>query len=118
MDKKISPKIVGTEFYFDDLEQAKRFYSGILGLPVEEELANHHTKLSSTNSFLCLEKKGVENYPSKDKAVVFLEVRDLKAYIKQIGAERIVKSQLTGKSRWVVVHDSEGYNVIILEAGA
>jgi hypothetical protein len=49
---------------------------------------------------------------------VFLEVRDLKAYIKQIGAERIVKSQLTGKSRWVVVHDSEGHNVVILEAGA
>ena len=34
MDEKISPKIVGTEFYFDDLEQAKRFYSGILAARV------------------------------------------------------------------------------------
>jgi hypothetical protein len=64
-----------------------------------------------------LEKKGVENYPSRDKGVVFLETADLQTTIERIGRARIVRSEPEGGGRpaWAVVHDPEGHNLILLE---
>jgi hypothetical protein len=49
-----------------------------------------------------------EHDPSKDKAVLFFEVPDLKAAIAII---RLVQSE----SRWAVIHDPEGHNLLRLE---
>jgi predicted enzyme related to lactoylglutathione lyase len=107
-------RFVGVELYFEDLEKAKKFYAETMELEVSEEEKGHHAKFDSGGGFICLERKGVESYPSKDKAVVFFEVADLRATTAAIGRERFV--QVVG--RWAVLHDPEGHNVLLMEKGA
>jgi hypothetical protein len=61
----------------------------------------HHAKFDSGLSFVCLERKGAESYPSKDKALIFFEVPDLKSAIAATGQDRLVQSEDT----WAVLHD-------------
>jgi predicted enzyme related to lactoylglutathione lyase len=61
---------VGVELYFDDLERAKKFYIETLGLEISDEQIGHHAKFDSGTGFVCLERKGSEPYPSKDKALL------------------------------------------------
>lgn len=105
------PRFVGVELYFENLEKAQKFYTETLCLSVADEQAGHHAKFDSGSGFICLEKKGIESYPSKDKAVLFFEVRDLDAAIAHLGPDRIVYSEKT----WAVVHDPEGHNILLLE---
>ena len=105
-------RFVGVELYFDDLKKANSFYAGILGLNIAEEQEGHHTKFDSETGFICLEKKGVESYPSKDKAVLFFEVADLQAAIAAIGRDKLVKVEKS----WAVLHDPEGHNVLLVES--
>ena len=107
----IQAQFVGVELYFDDLEGAKEFYAGTLGLEISDEQVGHHAKFDSGAGFVCLERKGSEPYPSKDKAVLFFEVPDLRAAIAAIGQDRLVQSE----SRWAVIHDPEGHNILLLE---
>lgn len=108
---RIEARFVGVELYFDDLDRAKAFYSSTLGLEISEDQPGHHAKFNSDKGFLCLERKGVESYPSKDKAVLFFEVPDLEAAIRAIGKEKLVHAELS----WAVLHDPEGHNVLLLE---
>jgi len=87
------PRFLGVELYFDDLQSAKHFYRDTLGLDLAEDSPGHHAKFDLNDGFLCLEKKGVETYPSRDKAVVFFEVDDLPSAIHSIGPGRIVHSE-------------------------
>lgn len=82
-----------------------------MGLEVSQEEKGHHAKFDSGAGFICLERKGLESYPSKDKAVLFFEVKDLRATIAAIGRERFVQVE----DRWAVVHDPEGHNVLLME---
>jgi predicted enzyme related to lactoylglutathione lyase len=107
----IQARLVGVELYFDDLEQAKKFYVEILGLEISDEQVGHHAKFNSGTGFVCVEQKGSEPYPSKDKAVLFFEVPDLRAAITAIGQDRLVQSE----SAWAVIHDPEGHNVLLLQ---
>ena len=107
----IQAQFVGVELYFDDLEGAKEFYVGTLGLEISDEQVGHHAKFDSGAGFVCLERKGSEPYPSKDKAVLFFEVPDLGAAIATIGENRLVQSE----SRWAVIHDPEGHNICCLK---
>ena len=66
----IQAQFVGVELYFDDLEGAKEFYAGTLGLEISDEQVGHHAKFDSGAGFVCLERKGSEPYPSKDKALL------------------------------------------------
>lgn len=111
-------KLAGVELYFEDLETAKRFYRDVLGLPIAEEAPGHFAKFAAGAGFVCLERKGSEAYPSRDKAVLFFEVLDLEAKIAGIGRQRIVQSQPAGGGRpaWAVLHDPEGHNILLLEA--
>jgi predicted enzyme related to lactoylglutathione lyase len=104
-------KFVGVELYFDDLQKAKSFYVGILGLQIAEEQEGHHTKFDCEAGFICLEKTGVESYPSQDKAVLFFEVADLQTSIAAIGRDQWVRVEKS----WAVLHDPEGHNVLLLE---
>jgi len=61
-----APEIVAVELYFDDLERAKRFYIGTMGLDVSDEQVGHHTRFDGGAGFVCIERKGAESYPSKD----------------------------------------------------
>lgn len=108
----------GVELYFEDLVGARRFYHEVLGLKIGDETAGHHVKFDGSKGFVCLERKGSENYPSRDKAVLFFEVDDLKQAIQTIGAERIVHQEVTrtaSRPRWAVLHDPEGHNILLLE---
>src|SRR5438093_7870077 len=67
-------RFAGFELYFDDLERARRFYTMKLGLGTIEQDPTHHVKLAGGDAFLCLERRGVENYPSAQKGVVFVEL--------------------------------------------
>lgn len=107
----MSAQLVGVELYFDDLPAAKTFYAETLGLELSEEQPGHHAKFESKASFICLERKGSESYPSKDKAVLFFEVPDLESAIRVIGEDRIVQAA----SRWAVLHDPEGHNILLLQ---
>lgn len=108
---RIEARFVGVELYFDDLERAKAFYSSTLGLEISEDEPGHHAKFDSDKGFLCLERKGIESYPSRDKAVLFFEVPDLEAAVRVIGKEKLVHAERA----WAVLHDPEGHNVLLLE---
>jgi len=82
---------VGVELYFDDPEAAKRFYAQLLGLELCEEQAGHFAKFHSASGVVCLESKGSESYPSRDKAVLFFEVNNLAASVAAIGREHFVQ---------------------------
>ena len=116
---QINACLVGVELYFNDLVAAKHFYQETLGLAISGERPGHHAQFDAGPSFLCVEKKGVENYPSSDKAVIFLKVPSVQAAVETIGRERIVhfeSSAETGRQAWAVLHDPEGHNVVLLEA--
>jgi catechol 2,3-dioxygenase-like lactoylglutathione lyase family enzyme len=117
MARKTMPelRLLGMELYFDDVPRAREFYTRVLGLTLEEETAGHHAKLAPQGGVLCLEAKGVENYPSDDKAVVFFEVADLRGLIAGVGAERFAKVELRALPPWAVLHDPEGHNVVVIE---
>jgi predicted enzyme related to lactoylglutathione lyase len=112
--QQIHARFVGVELYFDNLERAKQFYLETLGLTISDEQVEHHAKFDSGTGFICLERKGTESYPSRDKAVLFFEVPDLESAIRAIGQERLVQSE----PRWAVLHDPEGHNVILFETSA
>jgi catechol-2,3-dioxygenase len=115
---KGNARLAGIELYFDNLPAAKQFYEEILGLRVMSETVGHHVQFDGGAAFLCLEAKGAEDYPSLDKAVVFLEVPNLRDALEVIGEERIVKRQSAtdGRPSWAVLHDPEGHNVLLREA--
>ena len=113
-------RLIGVELYFDDLEAAKRFYQETLGLHFSHEQSGHHVQFETGGPFLCLEKKGVEDYPSRDKAVIFLEVADVRSAVESLGKEKVVVhfdvDNAHGGSPWAVLHDPEGHNVLLLQA--
>jgi predicted enzyme related to lactoylglutathione lyase len=109
--KPMQARFVGVELYFENLEKAKQFYVETLGLEISDEQAGHHAKFDSDKGFICLEQKGAESYPSKDKAVLFFEVPDLKAAILALGREKLVRAEAT----WAVLHDPEGHSVLLLQ---
>lgn len=113
--KDLTPRLAGVELYFEDLECAQRFYRETVGLRLGEREAGHHAKFDLGGGFLCLEQKGVESYPSADKAVVFIEVPDLNRAMERIGAERMVARDPAASPRWAVVHDPEGHNILLME---
>ena len=108
---QLSARLTGVELYFENLATAKTFYAETLGLKLSDEQPGHHAKFKSGAGFICLEKKGVEPYPSKDKAVLFFEVPDLGAAIVTVGSDRIVQSA----PGWAVLHDPEGHNILLLQ---
>ena len=109
--ERIHPQFIGVELYFNNLEMAKKFYVETLGLDLSDEQVGHHAKFDGGAGFVCLERKGAESYPSKDKAVLFFEVPDLRSAIAAIGQDRVVQSE----SRWAVLHDPEGHNILLLQ---
>lgn len=107
----ISARLVGIELYFDDLKRATAFYNETLGLPISEHDQSRYAKFDFDGAFVCLERKGVESYPSRDKAVLFFEVPDLQAAIRMIGEARFVQKE----EKWAVLHDPEGHNVLLMQ---
>jgi predicted enzyme related to lactoylglutathione lyase len=99
------------ELYFEDLAGARKFYHDTLGLHISDEQPGHHAKFATDASFVCQETKG--SAPSRDKAVLFFEVQDLRAAVTAIGAPCFLRSEL----HWAVLHDPEGHNILLLEAG-
>jgi len=112
----MKPRITGFEIYFDDLESAARFYRDTLGMELAAEQPGHYAQFG-TNPFLCLERKGAEDYPSPDKAVVFIEVPDLQSTVEQLGA-RILRYERDAPERnaWAVLHDTEGHNIVLIQS--
>ncbi|HTV04365.1 MAG TPA: VOC family protein [Acidobacteriaceae bacterium] len=116
---QLNARLIGVELYFDYLLQGKQFYGNALGLELLDEEEGHHVRFDAGESFVCLERKGSESYPSRDKAVIFLEVSDLADAVRRIGEEKFVASKLLGEGRgrpWAALHDPEGYNIVLLEA--
>lgn len=114
---KINARLVGVELYFDKLDVARRFYSEQLGLDIADETPGHYAKFQTPSAFVCVERKGAENYPSRDKAVLFLEVADLNAAIEQIGSDKFVHIERGSDqgAGWAVLHDPEEHNVLLLQ---
>jgi predicted enzyme related to lactoylglutathione lyase len=108
---RIQARFLGCELYFEDLEKAKKFYGETLGLQISDEQPGRHAKFDSDKGFVCLEVKGAESYPSKDKVVLFFEVPDLKAAVQAIGQRNVVQSE----AGWAALHDPEGHNVLLLQ---
>jgi predicted enzyme related to lactoylglutathione lyase len=109
--ERIQARFAGVELYFDDLEKARSFYLETLGLEISDEQIGHYAKFETGAGFICLERKGVESYPSKDKAVLFFEVADLKSAIATIGKDRLIQTEPS----WAVLHDPEGHNILLLQ---
>jgi predicted enzyme related to lactoylglutathione lyase len=111
-------RLVGVELYFTDLPRAQAFYQQVLGLDLAEMQNGHHAKFTTPAGFICLERSGVEDYPSADKAVLFLEVTNLSHAVDRIGADRVIKRGRRGSRAWAVLHDPEGHNILLLERAA
>jgi hypothetical protein len=56
------------ELYFDHLDEGQRFYGETLGFDVRDEVGGRFTRFATEPAFICLERKGMEPYPSRDKA--------------------------------------------------
>ncbi len=118
-ENKLNAHLIGVELYFEDLQAGKRFYNETLGLELLDEVGGHHARFNAGPTFVCLESKGSESYPSRDKAVIFLEVSNLADAVRSIAVERILEMTPYGDGRrrpWAVLHDPEGHNVVLLEA--
>jgi predicted enzyme related to lactoylglutathione lyase len=111
-----SPRFLGTELYFDELETARRFYEEALSLKLAEAKPRQYVKFNAGQAFVCLERKGSESYPSLDKAALFFEVQDIRDAVSSIGEERLVGGDPRSLRPWAVVHDPEGHNVLLLQA--
>jgi catechol 2,3-dioxygenase-like lactoylglutathione lyase family enzyme len=112
-------RLTGIELYFEDFPRARQFYKETLGLELADESVGHFAQFAAGTSFVCLERKGSENYPSLDKAVLFFEVADLAATVELLGPDRILRYEPAAKSGrpfWAVLHDTEGHNILLLEA--
>lgn len=48
--------------------------------------------------------------------MLFFEVPNLRRTLERIGAGRVVGAELDEPSRWAVLHDPEGHNILLLEA--
>lgn len=108
-------RLAGVELYFDGLAAAKNFYTNALGLRCDEDNPDHHIKLSIGDRFICLERKGVENYPSADKAVLFLEVPDVRVAVERVGVACVLRSELTVAEPWAAVRDPEGHTIVLIQ---
>jgi catechol 2,3-dioxygenase-like lactoylglutathione lyase family enzyme len=108
-------RFAGVELYFDDLERARCFYTMKLGLQTIEHDPTHHVKLAADDAFLCLERKGVESYPSAEKAVVFVEVPDLQATVAKFDSSEILGCGLKAEQPWIAIRDPEGHTVLLLQ---
>jgi predicted enzyme related to lactoylglutathione lyase len=104
-------RMVGVEIYFEDLERARSFYEEELGLAVTDGKEGRFAQFGA-GPFLCVERKGTENYPSPEKAVVFFEVPDLAAAVERLGRARFARIE----KAWAVLPDPEGHSVMLLEA--
>jgi catechol 2,3-dioxygenase-like lactoylglutathione lyase family enzyme len=117
----LKARLAGIELYFENLDEARRFYSETLGLDVLDEEPGRYARLNTGPAFVCLERKGSEPYPSRDKAVIFLEVPNLQRAVNHIGRDKIVEMKAAGEGLqppWAVLHDPEGHNIVIVEARA
>jgi hypothetical protein len=103
-------RLVGVELYFDKLDRAKAFYLQRLGLHISDEQVGHHAKFDGGAGFICLECKGSESYPSKDKAVLFFETPSLSEAVLAIGKKNLIHWE----SDWAVLHDPEDHNIVLL----
>ena len=108
-------RFAGFELYLDDLERARCFYTMKLGLRTIEQDPTHHVKLAGGDAFLCLERKGVESYPSAEKAVVFVEVPDLQATVAKFDSSEILGRGLKEAQPWIAIRDPEGHTVLLLQ---
>jgi predicted enzyme related to lactoylglutathione lyase len=114
--QKINARLIGLELYFDDLQAGKHFYGETLGLKLLDEEAGHYARFSAGEDFVCLERKGTDSYPSRDKAVVFLEVPSLAEAIRCIGDENTVTIHRAGEGirrPWAAMQDPEGYSIVL-----
>jgi predicted enzyme related to lactoylglutathione lyase len=111
-------RLLGFELYFEDLGAAREFYLNLLGLGLVEDQPDHHAKFEGGAGFLCLERKGMESYPSLDKAVVFIEVDDLASRLAGLGNRVLQTGSSPGETQpsWAVLHDPEGHNVVLFQA--
>jgi predicted enzyme related to lactoylglutathione lyase len=105
--------LAGVELYFEDLDKARSFYRDVLDLKIADEDEGHYIKFETQAGFVCLERKGSESYPSRDKAVLFFEAGNLQAAVERIGREHVLQEG----SGWAVLHDPEGHNILLLQPG-
>lgn len=118
MAPKLKARFIEVELYFDHLEEGKHFYCETLGFAIHDEAPGRFARLATEPAFICLERKGLESYPSRDKAVIFLQVPNLAEAVNAIGKERILEIKPQGESSrrpWAVLHDPEGYNIVLVE---
>ena len=115
MDRGV--RLAGVELYFDDLDRARSFYEEVLGLVLEEHVAGHHAKFETGSGFVCAEGRGLEDYASADKAVVFLEVDDLRETLSRVDPVSVVASGQGGGQAWTAVRDPEGHTIMLVEKG-
>jgi predicted enzyme related to lactoylglutathione lyase len=110
-------RLAGVELYFEDLPRARAFYKDVLGLEIADETAGHYARFDGGTSFVCVERKGSESYPSQDKAVLFFEVEELAVALESLGPARVVQSgaSKSGRPSWAVIHDPEGHNILLLQ---
>ena len=90
----------------------RRNYLQTLGPDIAVEQAGHHAKFEFDAGFICLERKGVESCPSKDKGVRFFETPRLGETVLPIGKEKLVQSE----KDWEVLHDPEGHNIVLIQS--
>jgi predicted enzyme related to lactoylglutathione lyase len=95
------------EFPADDVERARRFWQGVLGLRLEERTAGEGTGLQArdeTNAFVGLHPRGPG--PGDTASLAYFLVPDLAAALARVVA--LGGQVVHPGERWAVCRDSEG----------
>ncbi len=108
-------RLAGVELYFDDVAKATRFYREALGLRLRDSDPQRYAMFGLAPGFLCLERKGREDYPSADKAVVFIEVVDLRPALAAVPRRQRIRAAWRAARPWAAVRDPEGHTVLLLQ---
>jgi predicted enzyme related to lactoylglutathione lyase len=111
----LNARLAGVELYFEHLEAAKTFYAEVLGLPLQEYDPTHHAKFGAADAFVCLERKGLEDYPSADKAVLFLQVGNVGHAVERIDPSHVIRAETRGPKPWAAIRDPEGHTVLLVQ---
>ena len=81
-------RFVGVQLCFVDLQTARSLYAGV---PARLPKSKKGTTQSSRTKEDSSASKGVESYPSNDKAVLWFEVEDRQTSIAATGRDRQVR---------------------------
>ena len=96
------------KLFFDKLDRAGEFYTGVLGLRVDDDDPGYFAAYRvGSSGFFCI----YQRESPADKAILTFDTPDIQGLVKAIGEDRFTSKY--PRSAWL--EDPEGYTISIVE---